>query len=84
MKIFFLLVLLVAAYIFVPTYDLYVKQKPFDEQLTLIDRGYYSQRRCQELGRRIDASSYRCLKHNRWTAVFAARTKYVSASALAE
>ena len=83
MKFILIAVIVVAVYVFFPTYSLYViKDSSSDtDSYALQEKGFYSRKDCEERAKSYAHSSYgrsshRCRKTSHWSAMYSNYTKY--------
>jgi len=67
MKSVLVIVILVGVYLFYPTYDLLVKDSPFDETFTLQDSQFLAADRCREAAMVMKLRYFHCAGSSNWS-----------------
>ncbi|MEP3856457.1 MAG: hypothetical protein ABJM39_05365 [Porticoccus sp.] len=67
MKSVLVIVILVGVYLFYPTYDLLVKDSPFDETFTLQDSQFLTADRCREAAMVMKLRYFHCAGSSNWS-----------------
>lgn len=76
MKPIIIIMALVGAYLFYPTYDLGVKRDPFVKQYAIIATNFITEGRCVDAAVAQKAEYYQCTKKVLWTEFFSAKKNY--------
>jgi hypothetical protein len=81
MKLILIASLLVAGYVFFPTYNLYIIQEDSSDGYTLAEKGFYVRKSCEERAKSYTRSSYgrlnhSCRKTSHWSVMYSNYTKY--------
>lgn len=77
MKFIALLLVLIFAYLFYPTYDLHLKKDVFSSEYHLQESNFLSKTRCLESAALVTKNlPYRCVKTSIWNGLFGGYTQY--------
>lgn len=66
MKFIIVIIILAGVYLFYPTYDLLVKDSPFDETFTLKDSQFLTADRCREAAMAMKLRYFHCAGSSIW------------------
>lgn len=76
MKPVFAIIILVGVYLFYPTYDLLVKDSPFDETFTLHDSQFLTAGGCRDAAMAMKLRYFHCASGNIWGELFSTYGSY--------
>lgn len=70
MKAITALVLIMALYLFYPTFDLWIKTDPFASDYRASASGFVTLKGCRDAAEAMGADQFRCEKNARWRGLF--------------
>jgi hypothetical protein len=76
MKSVIAIIILVGVYLFYPTYDLLVRDSPFDETFTLLDSRFLTADRCRDAAMAMKLRYYHCAGSTVWVGLLSTYGSY--------
>jgi hypothetical protein len=75
-KVVIVILVLALGYLFYPFRDLYIREDPFDDNLTLAATGFWTVSGCIEAAGQLRAQEYRCPKRTLWSKLLNTYSQY--------